>query len=169
MLLPPLRSCSLIIRKAALDVSRRPHKVFIQQQRSKRTSSIGKEARQAISNNSNRKSPGSGGGVGVDAATIEAQMVGDNIFGMRPIDYSILPPIRASPPPPPSKPGLQKYIAPASMVFAAAAVAYFYVNNKNDNFEYWAAMQSGTAVEMDDDDDDDEYEDDDGEEEEEEE
>ena len=76
---------------------------------------------------------------------------------MRPIDYSILPPIRASPPPPPSKPGLQKYIAPASMVIMFATVGYFYMNNKNDNFEYWAAMQSGEALQMEEDEED--YED----------
>ena len=39
------------------------------------------------------------------------------------------------------------------------------MNNKNDNYAYWEAMQSGAALEMDDDDDDDdEYYDDEEEE-----
>ena len=127
----------------------------MQQLRHKRTS-IGKEARQAISNNKTSAT--------TTANSANTATVGDNIFGMRPIDYSIVPPIRASPPPPPSKPGLQKYIAPASMIIMFATVGYFYVNNKNDNFEYWAAMQSGEALQMDDDDED--YEDEEDEEDE---
>jgi hypothetical protein len=134
------------------------------QHRNKRTSSLGKEARQAISKSLNTKSSSSSSG---GATTMAAAQVGDNIFGMRPIDYSIRPPIRATPPPPPPKPGLQKYIAPASMLIMFATVAYFYVNNKNDNFEYWAAMQSGAALRMDEEeeDEDDEDEEDDEEDE----
>lgn len=45
-------------------------------------------------------------------------------------------------------------------------MGYFYVNNKNDNYAYWEAMQTGEAVEMGDDDDDEYYEDDEEEEEE---
>ncbi|KAL3770886.1 hypothetical protein ACHAW5_003974 [Stephanodiscus triporus] len=57
----------------------------------------------------------------------------------------------------------------ATLGLAAISVGYFYVNNKNDNYEYWRAMQSGEALRIDDDDDDDyddeeEEEDDDGEE-----
>jgi len=133
------------------------------QHRHKRTS-VGKEARQAIKSNSNNTSTTTT----TTNSAAAAATVGDNIFGMRPIDYSIVPPIRASPPPPPSKPGLQKYIAPASMVIMFATVGYFYVNNKNDNFEYWAAMQTGAALQMDDEDDDEDYEDEEEEEEEEE-
>jgi hypothetical protein len=149
-----------MIRRALIDVSstrlgtKRPLQQKLTmtiQQRTKHTS-LGKEARQAISVSSRNGNKSSSLGAS-DAAN-------DNIFGMRPIDYSILPPIRASPPPPPSKPGLQKYIAPASMIFMAATVAYFYVNNKNDNFEYWEAMQSGSALQTDDDDDDEEDEED---------
>mmetsp|Transcript_21015 Transcript_21015/g.32933 ORF Transcript_21015/g.32933 Transcript_21015/m.32933 type:complete len:168 (-) Transcript_21015:277-780(-) len=155
----PQRSCSLIRRGALLDMpsttrctkipkSPQYNKLITLQHRHKRSTSITKEARQAISNNKTNNNS-------TTSATAEA--VGDNIFGMRPIDYSILPPIRASPPPPPSKPGLQKYIAPASMVIMFATVGYFYVNNKNDNFEYWAAMQSGEALQMEEDEED--YED----------
>lgn len=50
------------------------------------------------------------------------------------------------------------------MIIMFATVGYFYVNNKNDNFEYWAAMQSGEALQMDDDDED--YEDEEDEEDE---
>lgn len=86
------------------------------------------------------------------------------IFGMRPVDYSVVPPIRRSPPPPPPKPGVQKYLWVVTLIFGTATFGYFYVNNKNDNFEYWRAMQSGEALQMgdgdEDDDDDDDYDDD---------
>ncbi len=151
------RSCSLIRRGALTTrckIANPPqhNQLITMQHRHKRTTTITKEARQAISNNNN------------STTTSTAEAVGDNIFGMRPINYSILPPIRASPPPPPSKPGLQKYIAPASMIIMFATVGYFYVNNKNDNFEYWAAMQSGEAISMEEDEDD--YEDEEEDEEE---
>jgi hypothetical protein len=61
----------------------------------------------------------------------------EGIFGLRPIDYSIEPPIPHSPPPPPAKPGLQKYLFPFTLAFTATTVGYFYMNNKNDNYEYW--------------------------------
>lgn len=61
----------------------------------------------------------------------------EGIFGLRPIDYSIVPPIPHSPPPPPAKPGLQKYLFPFTLAFTAATVGYFCMNNKNDNYEYW--------------------------------
>ena len=86
----------------------------------------------------------------------------DAIFGLRPIDYSIRPPIQYSPPPPPAKPGFQKYLFPLTLLFTAGTVTYFYINNNNDNYEYWKAMQSGEALQMDDEEDD--YEDDEEEE-----
>ena len=61
----------------------------------------------------------------------------EGIFGLRPIDYSIVPPIPTSPPPPPAKPGLQKYLFPFTLACTTATVGYFYMNNKNDNYEYW--------------------------------
>lgn len=79
----------------------------------------------------------------------------EGIFGLRPIDYSIVPPIPHSPPPPPAKPGLQKYLFPFTLAFTAATVGYFCMNNKNDNYEYWRAMQSGEALQIDDDEEDD--------------
>ncbi|KAL9179885.1 hypothetical protein ACHAXT_007855 [Thalassiosira profunda] len=86
------------------------------------------------------------------------------IFGMRPVDYSTKPPIRNPPPPPPPKPGMQKFLFPLTLLITAGTVGYFYVNNQNDNYEYWRAMQSGEALRMDE-----EYEDDEDEDEEEEE
>jgi hypothetical protein len=59
------------------------------------------------------------------------------VFGLRPPDYSVIPPIRASPPPPPAKPGLQKYLWAITATFSAVIVGYFYMNNNNDNYEYW--------------------------------
>ena len=90
------------------------------------------------------------------------------VYGMRPVDYSVLPPIRHSPPPPPVRPGFQKYLWPAVLLFTASTVGYFYVNNKNDNYEYWRAMQSGEALQMDDDGEYDDEEEEDEEEDEEE-
>lgn len=99
-------------------------------------------------------------------ATSESGSEIDAIFGLRPIDYSIRPPIQYSPPPPPAKPGFQKYLFPLTLIFTAGTVTYFYINNNNDNYEYWKAMQSGEALQMDDgeEDDDDDYEDDEDEE-----
>mmetsp|Transcript_11136 Transcript_11136/g.22677 ORF Transcript_11136/g.22677 Transcript_11136/m.22677 type:complete len:165 (+) Transcript_11136:186-680(+) len=119
------------------------------QTRMKQTASSSENARKeaisrAISNSRNKKS-----------ATDEELFV-DNIFGMRPVDYTVIPPIPKSPPPPPPKPGMRKYIFPASLAVALGTFGYFYLNNKNDNFEYWSAMQRGEALQMDDDDDDDE-------------
>ena len=50
------------------------------------------------------------------------------IFGMRPIDYSVLPPIRYTPPPPPMKKQTQ-ILFPATVLLAAGMVGYFYINN----------------------------------------
>jgi len=96
-----------------------------------------------------------------------APAVEELVFGMRPVDYSILPPISYSPPAPPSKPGLQKYLWYVTLLFGGATVGYFYLNNQNDNYEYWEAMQSGEAIAFggDDDDDDEEWEDEEEEEE----
>ena len=84
----------------------------------------------------------------------------DNIFGMRPIDYTILPPICHSPPPPPPRPGMRKHIFPLSLLVFGGITAYFYVNNKNDNLEFWMAMQNGEAIDVGEDDEDDENEED---------
>ena len=61
----------------------------------------------------------------------------EGVFGLRPPDYSVIPPIRPSPPPPPPKPGLQKYLWAMTVAFSAVTVGYFYMNNNNDNYEYW--------------------------------
>ena len=42
----------------------------------------------------------------------------------------------------------------------AGITGYFYVNNKNDNLEFWMAMQNGEAIDVGDDDDDDDENDD---------
>ncbi|KAL7465128.1 hypothetical protein ACHAXS_005453 [Conticribra weissflogii] len=122
------------------------------QTRTKRTASSSENARKeavsrAISNSKNKKASG------------EEELFVDNIFGMRPVDYTVIPPIPKSPPPPPPKPGLRKFIFPASIAVALGAFGYFYLNNKNDNFEYWSAMQRGEALQMDDDDDEEEEDD----------
>ena len=79
----------------------------------------------SAANNGNDNNNNVGGGAVVGA------------FGLRPPDYAVLPPIRPSPPPPPARPGLSKYLWMLTLSFSAISIAYFYVNNKNDNYEYW--------------------------------
>lgn len=134
------------------DNVRRPIQQSLIQTRSKRTGTASNNSKKAVSrviaSNNKRKQSTSGS----NSETVDA------LFGLHPIDYSIPPPIRYSPPPPPSKPGLQKYLFPFTLLFTAGTVVYFYVNNKNDNYAYWEAMQSGEALQLDDDEDDDEDE-----------
>ncbi|GFH53692.1 hypothetical protein CTEN210_10168 [Chaetoceros tenuissimus] len=91
------------------------------------------------------------------------QQSNEALFGLKPVDFTVVPPIRYGAPPPPPKPGMQKYIFPITLIFAGGLVAYFYFNNENDSKEYWEAMQTGGVLPgtYDDEDDDDEYEDDD--------
>ncbi|KAL3776356.1 hypothetical protein HJC23_010624 [Cyclotella cryptica] len=116
--------------------------------RSKRTASSSNQTEKraaisrAISNNNNNNHNTNQPSASASANT----PIADNIFGMRPIDYTILPPIHRSPPPPPPRPGMKKYIFPLSVVFTAGVVGYFYVNNQNDNLEFWRAMQEGRAT-----------------------
>ncbi len=90
----------------------------------------------------------------------------EEIFGLKPVDFTIVPPVYGSPPPPPPKPGFQKYLFPLSVFVTLGITAYFYFNNENDSKEYWEAMQTGgvlpgTYDDDDDDDDDDDFEDED--------
>eukprot|EP00566_Odontella_aurita_P026301 CAMPEP_0113575796 /NCGR_PEP_ID=MMETSP0015_2-20120614/27905_1 /TAXON_ID=2838 /ORGANISM="Odontella" /LENGTH=185 /DNA_ID=CAMNT_0000479091 /DNA_START=138 /DNA_END=695 /DNA_ORIENTATION=+ /assembly_acc=CAM_ASM_000160 len=131
--------------------------------RGKRTAAAARKKnaiRKAVSSSASRG--GGGGGAGGEGL-INAE--GQFPYGLRPVDYSIPPPIYRAPPPPPSKPGMRKYIFPASLAVTFAVTAYFYVNNKNDAYEYWEAMQTGAVPLFDDDDDDDEDFDDEEEEE----
>ena len=77
------------------------------------------------------------------------------LYGLKPVDFSIAPPIYRSPPPPPPRPGLQKYIFPISTLSTLAITAYFYFNNKNDSYVYWETMQTGGVLPGTDDDDED--------------
>mmetsp|Transcript_50541 Transcript_50541/g.107655 ORF Transcript_50541/g.107655 Transcript_50541/m.107655 type:complete len:235 (+) Transcript_50541:112-816(+) len=144
--------------------SKRPGRPLVQTRtkRSAATNSNGQKAAisRAIAASKNRQaaSNSSGGGGAIEAGAGSSEEL-PAVFGMRPVDYSVLPPIRHSPPAPPPKPGPRRLLYPATLMFMAATVGYFYVNNQNDNYAYWEAMQSGVALSMDDDDDDDEYED----------
>merc|ERR1711862_1049053 len=71
-------------------------------------------------------------------AALEKREETTEIFGMRPIDYSVIPPICHSPPPPPIKPA-RKVLFPVTVLFSAGVTGYFYVNNNNDNLAYWRA------------------------------
>jgi len=111
-----------------------------------------------LSKTAGRKN-GSGGGDG-------GKGEGEWVFGLRPVNYRTAPApeICMPPPPPPPKAGLAKYTFPVSAFLTVAITAYFYVNNKNDSFAYWEAMQTGGLMPDDDDDDDDDFDDEEGEE-----
>ena len=83
-----------------------------------------------------------------------------HLFGMKPVDFSITPPIYKSPPPPPPRPGMQKYIFPISTLTTAAITAYFYFNNKNDSYVYWETMQTGGVLPGTEEEDDEDYDED---------
>jgi len=80
------------------------------------------------------------------------------------VDYSIPPPIIPSPPAPPLQKGLRRWAFPATVLVTLFTCVYIYKNNKNDNYEFWDAMQSGKDLPLevfeDDEDEDDEDEDD---------
>ena len=84
------------------------------------------------------------------------------------IDYTNnIPSIRKSPPPPPPRKGrISRFVYPIILITFSGTFVYFYINNKNDNYAYWDAMQSGEGILEEDDDDYDDDEDDDDEEEE---
>ena len=83
------------------------------------------------------------------------------LFGLRPVDFTIVPPLYRQPPPPPPKTS-QRLIFPLTVVMFAGITGYFYFNNKNDSYEYWEAMQTGGVLPGTyDDDDDDDFDDDD--------
>jgi len=62
------------------------------------------------------------------------------------VDYSVPPPIVFSPPPPPTKKGIRGFLPFFPLIMALLTTAYFYKYNKNDNFEFWEAMQSGKEL-----------------------
>lgn len=86
-----------------------------------------------------------------------------HIFGLKPVDVTILPPLHRPPPPPPPKSGFQRLVFPFTIVASIGIVAYFYFNNQNDAHEYWDAMQTGGVIpgtyDDDDYDDDDDFDD----------
>ena len=85
----------------------------------------------------------------------------EHLFGLRPVDFSILPPLYAPPPPPPPRPGFQRLVFPLTILTVLGTVGYFYFNNQNDSYEYWEAMQTGGVLPGTYDDDDDDDDDDD--------
>mmetsp|Transcript_5496 Transcript_5496/g.7212 ORF Transcript_5496/g.7212 Transcript_5496/m.7212 type:complete len:164 (+) Transcript_5496:43-534(+) len=87
--------------------------------------------------------------------------------GLKPVNYSsggVVPPIAQSPPPPPPRVGATKFAPLVVLTIFLGTSMYVYMNNKNDSYEYWRAMQTGQMVIADDDDDDDDDEDEDEEE-----
>lgn len=92
--------------------------------------------------------------------TIQAQREQkDILFGLRPVDFSIVPPLYKQPPPPPPPPGFRKYVLHISLAIFTGTFGYFYVNNQNDSYEYWETMQTGGVLPGTYDDDDDDEED----------
>ena len=86
------------------------------------------------------------------------------IFGLKPVDHTIVPVVRMAPPPPPPKSAVQNFLFPFTAAVSLGIFGYFYMNNKNDAYDYWEAMQTGGSLpgtfdDDDDDDDDDDFED----------
>jgi len=100
-----------------------------------------------------------------DVLRNQNQASNEHLYGLKPVDFSVVPSICRSPAPPPPKPGMQKYFFPLTLLITGGITAYFYFNNENDSKDYWVAMQTGGVLpgtyddDDDDDDDDDEYED----------
>jgi hypothetical protein len=91
------------------------------------------------------------------------QASNEHLYGMKPVDFTVVPSVSRSPPPPPPKPGFQKYFFPLTLLITGGITAYFYFNNENDSKDYWVAMQTGGVLpgtyDVDDDDDDDDDDD----------
>jgi len=73
---------------------------------------------------------------------------GSYMYGLKPVDFTTPPRIYVSPPPPPKKPGVKNYIFPATLIVTVVTFMYFYLNNKNDAYGYWSAMQTGGIMPM---------------------
>lgn len=84
----------------------------------------------------------------------------DATFGMKPVDYSQTPPIMPSQLAPPPRPGakaaLVRSIWPVTMLMTASLGFFIYLNEEDDNTEFWKTIETGGAILPEDDDDDDE-------------
>jgi len=96
--------------------------------------------------------------------SIQNEKQGGSIYGLKPVDYSVPPPIFRSPPPPPPKQS-SKFVFPFTLAVSLGLTSYFYFYNKNDAHEYWVEMQNGGVLPGVFDDDDDDFDDDDDDEE----
>lgn len=85
----------------------------------------------------------------------------DATFGIRPVDYTQTPPIMPSPLAPPPRPGAKAAIArslwPITLLMTASLGLFIYLNEEDDNTDFWKTIESGGAIVPDDDDEEKDY------------
>jgi hypothetical protein len=86
----------------------------------------------------------------------------DANFGIKPVDYSITPPIIPTPLAPPPRQGTKaafvRMVWPLTLIMTMSLGFYIYMNEEEDNYDFWKSIETGGAIVADDDDDDDEDE-----------
>lgn len=87
----------------------------------------------------------------------------DKTFGIKPVDYSQTPPIMPSPLAPPPRPGAKAAIVrslwPITLLMTASLGLFIYLNEEDDNTDFWKTVETGGAILPEDDDDDEDEED----------
>jgi hypothetical protein len=84
------------------------------------------------------------------------------------MDYSITPPIIPTPLAPPPRQGTKaafvRMVWPLTLIMTMSLGFYIYMNEEEDNYDFWKTIETGGAIVADDDDDEGDYLDDDDEE-----
>lgn len=92
--------------------------------------------------------------------TVAMKKQNDAMFGIKPVDYSISPPIIPSPLAPPPRKGTKaaflRMVWPLTLIMTASLGFYIYMNEEDDNYDFWKTIESGGAIVAEDDDNDDE-------------
>jgi len=83
----------------------------------------------------------------------------DGTFGMKPVNYSQTPPIMPSPLAPPPRPGAKAAVVrslwPITLLMTASLGLFIYLNEEEDNTDFWKTIETGGAIVPDEEDDDD--------------
>ena len=84
----------------------------------------------------------------------------DPSFGIKPVDYSQTPPIIPSPLAPPPRAGakaaLIRSLWPITLLLTASLGLFIYLNEEDDNTDFWKTIETGGAIVPDGDDDEEE-------------
>jgi hypothetical protein len=75
----------------------------------------------------------------------------DYAYGLTPVDYSKPPSIAPTLIPPPQKRGLQRLLAPATMLAFLGFGVYLYFNSDAETYDYWKRVETGAILIQDDD------------------